>query len=262
MKKLVIKLNKATYKSLTLQKYVIKSDKLKGKIRIAHISDLHSCYYGEEQRELLSMIDLEKPDVVVLTGDFFDDHQPHKNAMIVAAALSKKYPVFYVTGNNEYRTGHVDRLKMNLEELGINVLSGTGKHVEVNGEKIFIAGIDDFMYGSKVCEEQLKALANHTQEACYNVLLAHRPEQIRRYKNYHYDLILSGHAHGGQWRVPGLINGVFAPNQGFFPKYAGGLYQHDNRIHIVSRGLANETTLIPRLFNPPELVIIDVLKDF
>lgn len=72
-------------------------------------------------------------------------------------------------------------------------------------------------------------------------------------------MILSGHAHGGQWIIPGILNGFYAPNQGFFPEYAGGLYKFDKKIFIVSRGLAKwSTSIIPRIFNPPELVIIDI----
>jgi predicted MPP superfamily phosphohydrolase len=90
------------------------------------------------------------------------------------------------------------------------------------------------------------------------VLLAHRPEYIDSYLDYDFDLILSGHAHGGQWRIPLLINGLYAPNQGWFPKYAGGRYELGNSTFIVSRGLAKESVRVPRIFNPPELVVIDI----
>jgi predicted MPP superfamily phosphohydrolase len=92
----------------------------------------------------------------------------------------------------------------------------------------------------------------------YSILLAHRPEHIDQYLNYGFDLVLSGHSHGGQWRIPFILNGLYAPDQGFFPKYAGGKYEHGSTIHIVGRGLSKNSTRIPRIFNPPELVIIEL----
>lgn len=95
----------------------------------------------------------------------------------------------------------------------------------------------------------------------FTLLLAHRPEYIDHYLDYNFDLILSGHAHGGQWRLPGIINGLYAPNQGLFPKYAGGQYNINGTVFIVSRGLSRESTRIPRIFNRPELVIIDIVPN-
>ncbi len=92
----------------------------------------------------------------------------------------------------------------------------------------------------------------------YTVLLSHRPEFFELYTEYNFDLVLSGHAHGGQWRIPYILNGLYAPNQGVFPKYAGGEYTENNTTMIVSRGLARESTLLPRFYNRPELVIIDL----
>lgn len=90
----------------------------------------------------------------------------------------------------------------------------------------------------------------------FNILLAHRPEYIEEYGQYPFDLVLSGHAHGGQWRIPYLMNGLIAPNQGWFPKYAGGLYRHGDMTEIVGRGLLLDWK--PRLFNPPEIVVVDI----
>ena len=91
----------------------------------------------------------------------------------------------------------------------------------------------------------------------YKILLSHRPERIEYYRRFSFDLVLSGHTHGGQIRIPYIINGLFAPNQGFFPKYGGGIYKHDNLIHIISRGLSINP-IRPRIFNSPELVVIKI----
>jgi len=93
----------------------------------------------------------------------------------------------------------------------------------------------------------------------FTLLLSHRPERIEDYLGYPFDLILSGHAHGGQWRLPGIVNGLYAPNQGLFPKYAGGRYDFEDTAFLVSRGLARESTKIPRVFNRPELVVVDLI---
>ncbi len=127
--------------------------------------------------------------------------------------------------------------------------------VKDNG-KVVISGIED-PASKKDIKKQLSSL--HTPKDSYNILLAHRPELIEEYVQYDFDLILSGHAHGGQWRLPHLLNGVFAPNQGVFPKYAGGYYSVNNKDFIVSRGLARESTpFVPRFYNRPEFVVIEV----
>ncbi len=91
------------------------------------------------------------------------------------------------------------------------------------------------------------------------MLLVHRPENYADYRKYAFDLVLCGHAHGGQWRIPGILNGLYAPSQGLFPKYAGGYYNEESVPMIVSRGLARESTIVPRFYNPPELVIVDLV---
>lgn len=106
--------------------------------------------------------------------------------------------------------------------------------------------------------DQLKNIESSIKQEYYTILLSHRPELINDYLDYSSDLILSGHAHGGQWRIPFLVNGVFAPGEGTFPEFAGGLYSFEQTSFIVSRGLARETTWVPRIFNRPELVIINI----
>ena len=120
----------------------------------------------------------------------------------------------------------------------------------------------DNLMGEDVWREQLEAVTAAQDGAHVSVLLTHRPERVEDYTGRGFDLVLAGHAHGGQWRLPGLINGLIAPNQGLFPRYAGGRYALDgDTTMIVSRGLARESTRIPRLFNRPELVVVDILPE-
>ena len=107
-------------------------------------------------------------------------------------------------------------------------------------------------------KKQLYSADEMSDRQYFSVLLSHRPELVELYQEHDFDLVLCGHAHGGQWRIPEILNGLYAPNQGVFPKYAGGRYDFENQTMIVSRGLARESTLAPRIFNRPELVIVDI----
>lgn len=244
--------------SLKTRYYKISSKKIKSDIKIAFISDLHSCYYGKEQKNLLNRIYEEKPDVILFGGDIADDVIPHKNTEIVLKYVTQKYPCYYVSGNHEYWSNEIDEIKNMFRKYGVVVLEGQNKIVSLNGEAINICGVDDPEVGEDEFLKQINNVSNQIDNSMFTVFLTHRPERINTYKLYDFDLILAGHAHGGQWRIPKILNGLYAPNQGIFPKYAGGLYTFDDKAFIVSRGLSRESTFIPRIFNPPELVIIDI----
>ena len=239
---------------LTVRRYRIETEKVTEPIRILVVSDLHSCAYGENQRELLAAVAAEEPDLVLLPGDIVDDVLPEANAWTVLEALAERWPCCYVTGNHEWWSGEAERICREIEALGIHVLRGEGTEITVKGQNLTVFGIDDPDSG----EDQLSRFSETAGEG-YTILLAHRPERIETYRRYPFDLIVSGHAHGGQWRLPGLINGLYAPNQGLFPAYAGGRYDFGAQVFLVSRGLARESTRVPRLFNPPELVVADIV---
>ncbi len=259
------------YNALAIRHYSVDAHDITHPIKIALITDLHSCSYGKEQTELLDAIDHEAPDVILLGGDIFDDELEDDNTAVFLEGIGKKYPCYYVTGNHEYWSGAADFAKkmMILEACGIMRLDGKTAAIEVNGSRIMICGVDDpyaFAYNDGFTEhpgssftKQLAEVAGQTQEDVYTILLTHRPELIDIYTQYSFDLVLAGHAHGGQWRIPGILNGLFAPNQGLFPKYAGGSYELNGTRMIVSRGLAKESTRIPRWYNRPEVVIVELL---
>jgi len=250
--------------------YTVESDKLSALVRIALITDLHSCKYGENQKNLIEAVQEQNPDIVLLGGDIFDDKVPHKNAELTVKQLAEKYPCYYVTGNHEYWSREVGTIVDIIESYGVTVLSGECDTITFNGQTINICGVDDpdaevYLADGEPIEWQLERANEAAQEAekaigteIFTVLLSHRPELFENYQNYDFDLVLSGHAHGGQWRIPGLLNGLYAPNQGLFPEYAGGRYDYAGGIMIVSRGLARESTPVPRIFNRPELVIVEV----
>jgi len=243
---------------LIIKKYNVNSNKVKQKIKLVFIADLHNCKYGTKQEELINEINEIKPDVILFGGDIVDDKIPDTNTRFLLEGL-KNYPSYYVTGNHEYWSENVDYIKKMFKSFGVKVLEGECSKVLIKNQAIEIAGIDDFEAGRENVFSQISKANNQSTKELYTVFLSHRPEYIKKYLDYNFDLILSGHAHGGQWRLPGIINGLYAPGQGMFPKYAGGKYNFESKVFIVSRGLARESTRIPRFFNRPELVVINIL---
>jgi predicted MPP superfamily phosphohydrolase len=224
---------------------------------------LHSCDYGNGQTELIGIIDAECPDAVMLCGDIFDDDLPPEKAIEFIKGISAKYPCYYVSGNHEFWSNRADELKDVLASYGVRVLEGTTETLVVGGEHLRVSGIDDPETDKNPSRSasyatQLNRLSKSTDKAVFTVLLSHRPERIHELLTLRPDLVLSGHAHGGQWRLPRVLeNGLLAPNQGLFPKYTNGQYSFGETALIVSRGLARKTTkVIPRIFNRPEIVII------
>jgi len=250
--------------------YTVDSDKVSAPIRIALLTDLHSCWYGENQKKLVEAVQKQNPDIVLLGGDIFDDEMSYDNAEITIRRLAEKYPCYYVTGNHEYWGYDIENILGIVEGCGITVLSGECDTITINGQIISICGVDDpdvarYVPGGVPIAQQLEYAENAAQEAedaagkdVFTILISHRPELCELYQNFDFDLVLSGHAHGGQWRIPGLLNGLYVPDQGLFPEYAGGRYDYETGTMIVSRGLARESTPIPRIFNRPEVVIVDV----
>ena len=243
---------------LVLRTYTVETEKVSASVRLAVLTDLHSCDYGEGQRELLDMVtELNpQPDAVLLVGDIVDDKLPEENAWTAIRSLAEAYPCFYVTGNHEWRSGEAARICSQMQAEGVTVLRGEAVNLSTgSGQVIQLCGIDDPDAGA---EEQLEQVGRQVAPETFSVLLAHRPERIAEYLQYPFDLIVSGHAHGGQWRIPGVLNGLLAPNQGLFPPYAGGQYDFADATLVVSRGLARESTRIPRIFNRPEVVVVDI----
>jgi len=248
---------------LSVVRYKVYSSKIKGKIRLALLSDLHSFNHGhcgKPQEKLTRYIDAAKPDLIMMAGDIADHIIPHANTKILLRKL-QNYPMFYVTGNHEYRSGEIREIKRFFRELGANVLEGEARKVSVGDNKINVCGVDDAIIGMKRLKEQLRQCYRQTDKRLFTILLTHRPEKIALYNKLKFDLILTGHCHGGQVRIPRITNGIYAINQGFNPKYVGGFYnigERGSRNMVVSRGLSKSTRGVPRVFNRPELVFIDV----
>lgn len=246
----------AGYPMITAE-YDIYSPKINGEICIAVVSDLHSCNYGSEMERLISPIEKADPDIILLPGDIYDDILDNENARKFLKYAGENYRCFYVTGNHEHRTGHGEVLKEETEGYGITVLDGNAFSLNINGNDLTVSGTDDPSSGQDNFERQLASAGDSVSgNGCYNILISHQPQYIDKYLQYDFDLMVSGHAHGGQWRIPFLVNGIYSPDQGLFPEYAGGEYDFGEKVFIVSRGLAREKIPLPRFFNNAELVII------
>lgn len=256
---LVILMLIALDERLTLRTYTVVSPKLTAEVRLAVVTDFHS---SDNADDVVAMVASCAPDAVLMVGDMFDDdiaNRPTERTLSLMRQLSAQYPCYYVSGNHEAWTGEMDALYQQTEEAGVTVLRMSSGVLTVRGQRIALCGIPDpyemVFSGAPDTEEQLRQALEDVDSADFTVLLAHRPELLAKYAQFPLDLVVSGHAHGGQVRIPGVLNGLYAPNQGWFPKLAGGAYTQDGTTLIVSRGLAVRTRL-PRIFNRPEVVLV------
>lgn len=232
--------------------------------RIAQVSDLHNAEFGRNNAELLSLLSESRPDIIVITGDLIDaQHTDVKIALCFARESVKIAPTYYVTGNHEAASPQYDTLKAGLEAVGVIVLEDETVYIERGGETISLLGLADpdftiraDMFGevSAMVSTKLRNLVD--DESRYTILLSHRPELFETYVDGGVNLVFSGHAHGGQFRLP-FIGGLVAPNQGLFPKYDAGLYTDGSTSMVVSRGIGN--SIIPfRFNNRPEIVLVEL----
>ena len=225
--------------------------------RIAQISDFHNAEFGEGNRKFLKLLAGTEPDIIVITGDLIDSRRTDVEiAMHLARELVKIAPVYYVPGNHEARVAEYDALKAGLLDAGVTVLENQAVSLDREGEYILLAGIEDpsFRLGDEAesTARVLTELLPDTGE--YTVLLSHRPELFETYVNGDVDLVFSGHAHGGQVRLP-LVGGLVAPHQGLFPKYDAGAFSEGNTTMLVSRGVGNSIAPI-RFNNRPEMILV------
>ena len=244
---------------LILRTYTVASPKLTAEVRLAVVTDFHS---SDNPDDVAAMTASCAPDAVLLVGDLFDDdtqNRPTERTLSLMRQLSAQYPCYYVSGNHEAWTGEMDALYQQTADAGVTVLRMSSGVLTVRGQRIALCGVPDpyemVFSGAPDTEEQLRQALEDVDSADFTVLLAHRPELLAKYAQFPLDLVVSGHAHGGQVRIPGVLNGLYAPNQGWFPKLAGGAYTQDGTTLIVSRGLAVRTRL-PRIFNRPEVVLV------
>ena len=225
--------------------------------RIVHLSDYHSNSKINVYREVCRL----NPDFIVFTGDLVDRRRYDLEAALkLIDDLKHVSTIFYVSGNHEAWCGHYDEVKKELCKRGVYVLEDNC--YRYNGMNI--VGISDFGFNLKegtptiMTEEKENVLRSKLAEGKLNILLAHRPEMFPEYSKYGYDLVFSGHAHGGQFRF--FNQGIYSPNQGIFPEYTSGSYELNGTTLYVSRGLGNSRFPL-RLFNNFEIVVVDLMEE-
>ena len=254
---------------LTVSQYPVASQSVPeafSGFRITQISDLHNASFGPGNQRLLEELEKTDPDIIVFTGDLVDSRRTDIGvALSFAEAAAKIAPCYYVTGNHEARITWLPELLAGLAEAGVTVLRNDAVTLTRDGSSLTLLGVDDPSFttdyltgdGEAVMADTLDAMAS--EETAYTILLSHRPELFDTYCRFGMNLVFSGHAHGGQFRLPG-IGGLMAPNQGLFPKYDAGVFQAGSTTMVVSRGLG--ASIIPiRIGNKPEIVVTELHRE-
>ena len=249
---------------LDITEYNLESDNLPesfNELKIIHLSDLHNTEFGKDNEKLLRIIKEQEPDAVFVTGDTIDGFYTNIQIPInLFKEILKICDVYFVVGNHESRVNtniHTEFIDT-LSEIGVIVLKDDSAYIEKDGERIQVIGLKDASdykidYIEDYTEKITETINILDDKNTFSILLSHHPELFPEYKNTDIDLVFSGHAHGGQFRLP-FIGGIIAPEQGLFPEYDAGVFTENNTTMVVSRGLGN--SIIPvRINNSPEVVV-------
>ena len=233
------------------------------KFKIVQLSDLHKVRFGKHQERLIQKIKEEKPDIILLTGDFAEPNRKYTNTLDLINGIKDLCPVYFVSGNHDFRLhGNYEKFKNNLERKGVIVLNNNSRSYRKKDTHIKLFGINDpaFTTGEELSKENYevaeKEISHLKRDDSYSILLSHHPEFMDLYSKYNFDLVFSGHSHGGQVSLP-LIGALYVPNQGLFPEYQKGIYKKDTTTMIVSSGLGY-SHLPFRLMNIPEIVVVNL----
>ena len=235
--------------------------------RIVQLSDLHGRQFGEGNARLIAAAEAARPDLIALTGDFVDEYSSVADLIPLVDGLTALAPVYYVTGNHEWSSGQAQTVLRTLRKLGVYCLENEFTIIERNGEHILLAGIHDPNgYADQKTPEALAEELYAAEDDPYWLMLAHRNNLFNgRYCRLGANLTLSGHAHGGIWRLP-FTDGLIDSGRNWFPTYTSGFYTCDDGGHeaatvFVSRGLGNSPPSVPRLLNPPQVAVITLARE-
>ncbi len=276
----------ATSNRIKVREYSISSPKLHRSFTAVQISDVHESKYGKNQKKLIDTVKDASPDVIFITGDMVEDDksdEPKDSSFdkenpsrVLIEALVEIAPCYMVLGNHEASIPNIDHICKELEKMGVVLLHRASRKTIL--DDVLLCGVcDPYFFKDEihhnnlaerfaedaarvsptltkwreVLSEEFSDIAEHEG---FTVLLSHRPEEYEIYRTLGFDAVFSGHAHGGQWRLPPFINGVYAPHQGIFPSHAGGVYEYDGFTHVVSRGLSKKRMV--RIFNRPEVCVV------
>lgn len=246
---------------LQVTRYTVQVKKLPDSmvgLKVVHISDLHHAKFGENQQRLIATVDQQKPDIIVLTGDIIDRHHYDLHRSLEAVkGFTKIAPTYFVDGNHEISINKIQEIHEAFKKSGVHVLSNEAVDFNWHNRVISIVGISDPLSGDTTDDMLSKALHQVPKDR-FTLLLAHRSEFAANYAKYGVDIVYTGHAHGGQIRVPG-VGGLIDHQGHIFPDYLEGVIKTGDTQQVISRGLGN--SLFPaRVFNRPEIVVTVLRK--
>lgn len=243
----------------------VQSEKIKEKVTVIVLADLHGKRYGKENCRLLRQIDKIQPDLILIAGDMLNakPETDFSGTVRFIKRLAQKYTVFYGIGNHEHRLLLYPEVYGSMGEEYWRQLQDKNI-VKLDNKKVYLEKQGICVYGAQIGKEYykrfkirpmeetyLKRILGEPRSDCFTILLAHNPDYFENYVSWGADLIFSGHVHGGIVRLP-FLGGVLSPACRLFPKYDGGMYKKKNSVMILSRGLGSHTIPI-RFFNPGEL---------
>lgn len=242
-------------------RYTIESDKVQTHVRIALISDLHSKEFLDGNESLYSKIEQNHPDLILTVGDMISGDNTSNEALDylkeVLSSLGEIAPVYYSLGNHEIRNHRFEDICKTVTDAGAILLDNTFSDITVNSNKLRLGGISHYRSWDEENNKYISELVD-TDNNTFTLLLCHNPEYyLWGVEDYPVDLTVSGHTHGGMLKLP-FIGPVYAPEQGWFPKYAAGFYTMEKGYLAVTTGLGSSPEFLPRVFNRPEIMIIDV----
>ena len=242
--------------------YTIHSDKIPKEFdgfRVVQISDFHASAVPG----LINEIKGENPDIIVSTGDLVHDRGSYEPGISLIKKLMSIANVYAVTGNHDLRRNDYSEFQRALDRTGARTLHNESVTLTRNDAEITLSGIEDPFSedGNTIAENVAKAINNIEKSDDFHIVLFHRANHMDLLRHSGFDLVLSGHMHGGQFRLPNG-RGICAPKSSWgsgspmlFPKYFAGHYRYGNMDMIVNRGIGNPM-VIPRLFNRPEITVI------
>lgn len=225
-------------------------------LRIVELADLHGRVFGRGSRRLLAAVRRAEPDLICIDGDLFDEHTDLAMLPPLLRGLCAIAPVYYVTGNHEWRVPGLRGILAQMRACGVTVLQDDWRVLRRGEDALIVAGTDDPCGPAerKTPAELIADIRAEAGEAAFLLLLAHRNDQLPQWSALGVQAVLAGHCHGGVVRLP-FVGGLFGTDRRLFPTWDAGLYRQGETALYVSRGLGY-TNVHFRLFNRPEVAVI------
>lgn len=255
---------KDSREDLEISRYEVASQKLPESFdgfKIVQLSDLHGAEFGEDGMELVDKVGSLEPDMIALTGDFVTDEGDLAAVKKLAGRLTELCPVYFVSGNHEFGSGLAVKVRNILERAGVKYLSNEYLTINRGDDEILLGGVEDpLAYADMLSPDELAQKMNDAAPDAFKILLGHRNYWMTEYPELPVDLIFCGHAHGGLIRIPG-VGGLIGTDRRLFPDFDAGQFNNGRYTLIVSRGLGNSVP-IPRIFNRPEIVCVELTRAY